>query len=529
MDIGIKYCGGCNPKYDRKQFLYNLKENFNCNFEIIEPHKIYDVVIVLCGCTSCCVDHSKFKFKFQKILVKSQEDFNEVRSILNEYLNRQYMEEIIFMEWEDIYKEKLVSAEKAVSKIENHSRVVFSHAVGEPSDLINALVENKENYIGLEIVHMVAMGKGDYVKKGMEKHFRHNALFVGGSTREAVNSGRADYTPCFFYEVPSLFKEKRMRVDVALIQVSEPDEYGYCSFGVSNDYTKPAAESAGLVIAEVNKNMPRTLGDSFIHVSDIDYIVEASHPLIELQPPKLGEVEKAIGKHCASLIEDGSTLQLGIGAIPDAVLMFLKDKKDLGIHSEMISDGVVELVKAGVINNKKKTLHPGKIIVTFLMGTKKLYDFVNNNPMVETYSVDYVNNPLVIMKNDNMVSVNSCVQVDLMGQVCSESVGLKQISGVGGQVDFIRGANLSKGGKAIIAIPSTAAKGKVSRIVPLLDTGAAVTTSRNEVDYIVTEFGAANLKGKTLKNRARSLINIAHPNFKKSLQKEFEARFNCKF
>ncbi|APM41307.1 acetyl-CoA hydrolase/transferase family protein [Clostridium kluyveri] len=429
------------------------------------------------------------------------------------------------MEWEEIYKEKLVTAEKAVSKIENHSRVVFAHAVGEPVDLVNALVKNKDNYIGLEIVHMVAMGKGEYTKEGMQRHFRHNALFVGGCTRDAVNSGRADYTPCFFYEVPSLFKEKRLPVDVALIQVSEPDKYGYCSFGVSNDYTKPAAESAKLVIAEVNKNMPRTLGDSFIHVSDIDYIVEASHPLLELQPPKLGDVEKAIGENCASLIEDGATLQLGIGAIPDAVLLFLKNKKNLGIHSEMISDGVMELVKAGVVNNKKKTLHTGKIVVTFLMGTKKLYDFVNNNPMVETYSVDYVNNPLVIMKNDNMVSINSCVQVDLMGQVCSESIGLKQISGVGGQVDFIRGANLSKGGKAIIAIPSTAGKGKVSRITPLLDTGAAVTTSRNEVDYVVTEYGVAHLKGKTLRNRARALINIAHPKFRESLMNEFKKRF----
>ncbi|MBP2033773.1 4-hydroxybutyrate CoA-transferase [Clostridium algifaecis] len=433
------------------------------------------------------------------------------------------------MNWKDIYKDRLVSAKEAVSKIKSNSRVVTGHAVGEPSELIDAMVENRENYRNLEIVHMVAMGKGEYAKEGMEKYFKHNSIFVGASTRDAVNSGRGDYTPCFFYEVPKLFKEGYMPVDVALIQVSEPDEHGYCSFGVSNDYTKPAAESAKLVIAEVNKNMPRTLGDSFIHVSDIDYMVEVSHPIIELKPPKIGEVEKAIGKYCASLIEDGSTLQLGIGAIPDAVLLFLKDKKDLGIHSEMISDGVVELVKAGVITNKKKTLHPGKIVVTFLMGTKKLYDFIDNNPMVETYPVNYVNNPQVIMKNYKLISINSCVQVDLMGQVCSESVGLKQISGVGGQVDFIRGANMSEGGKAIIAIPSTAAHGKVSRIVPILDTGAAVTTSRNEVDYIITEYGIAKLKGKTLKERARALINIAHPNFKEGLIKEYETRFNCKF
>jgi 4-hydroxybutyrate CoA-transferase len=436
---------------------------------------------------------------------------------------------MIFMSWKEVYESKLVSAKEAVSKIQSNSRIVVGHAVGEPLELIDALVENKENYENVEIVHMVAMGKGEYVKEGMEKHFKHNAIFVGGSTRDAVNSGRGDFTPCFFYEVPKLFKQGYMPVDVALIQVSEPDEHGYCSFGVSNDYTKPAADCAKIVIAEVNENMPRTMGDSFINVEDIDYIVKASHTIIELKPPKIGEIEKAIGKHCASLVEDGSTLQLGIGAIPDAVLLFLKDKKDLGIHSEMISDGVVELVEAGVITNKKKTLHPGKIVVTFLMGTKRLYDFVNDNPMVETYPVSYVNDPTVIMKNYKMVSINSCVQVDLMGQVCSESIGMKQISGVGGQIDFIRGASMAADGKSIIAIPSTAAKGKVSRIVPLLDEGAAVTTSRNDVDYIVTEYGIARLKGKTLKERAKALISIAHPSFREELIKEYEARFKCKF
>ncbi|WP_010236488.1 acetyl-CoA hydrolase/transferase family protein [Clostridium arbusti] len=429
------------------------------------------------------------------------------------------------MNWKDIYKDRLVSAKEAVSNIKSGSRVVIGHAVGEPLALVDALVENKKYYDNLEIVHMVAMGKSEYVKPGMEKYFRHNALFVGNSTREAVNSGRADYTPGFFYEVPRLFKEGYLPVDVALIQVSVPDKHGYCSFGVSNDYTKPAADNAKLVIAEVNENMPRTLGDSFIHVSDIDYIVEASHPLIELQPSKIGDVEKAIGKYCASLIEDGSTLQLGIGAIPDAVLLFLKDKKDLGIHSEMISDGVVELVNDGVITNKKKAFHNGKIVVTFLMGTKKLYDFVNDNPMVESYPVSFVNDPETIMKNNDMISINSCIQVDLMGQICSESIGIKQISGVGGQVDFIRGTSMAKNGKAIIAMPSTAAKGKVSRIVPILDEGAAVTTSRNDVDYIITEYGIAHLKGKTLRDRAKDLIDIAHPDFREYLSEELKKRF----
>ncbi|WMJ82374.1 acetyl-CoA hydrolase/transferase C-terminal domain-containing protein [Clostridium sp. MB40-C1] len=433
------------------------------------------------------------------------------------------------MDWKEIYKNKVTDAKKAVSHIKSGDRVVVGHACGEPQSLINAMVENKDNYSNVEIVHMVAMGGAEYAKPSMEKHFRHNAIFVGGSTRKAVEAGRADFTTCFFHEVPKLFREGYMSVDVALIQVSSPDEHGNCSFGVSVDYTKPAADCAKIVIAQVNDQMPRTLGDSFIHVSEIDYIVETSNPIIELQPPKIGEVEKAIGENCASLIKDGDTLQLGIGAIPDAVLLFLKDKKDLGIHSEMFSDGVVELVEAGVITNKKKTLHPGKIIVTFLMGTKKLYNFVNNNPMVEMYPVDYVNDPVVVSKNDNLISINSCVQVDLMGQVCSESVGSKQISGVGGQVDFVRGATMAKGGKCIIAMPSTAGKGKMSRIVANLDKGAAVTTSRNDVDYVVTEYGIAQLKGKTLKERARALINIAHPNFRAELIEEFENKFNGKF
>ncbi|NLL23829.1 MAG: acetyl-CoA hydrolase/transferase family protein [Tissierellia bacterium] len=427
------------------------------------------------------------------------------------------------MSWKENYAHKLMSAEEAVKHICSADRVVLSHAVGEPTHLIDAMVENHKAYENVEIVHMVAMGSADYVKPEMAKHFRHNAIFVGRSTRDAIHEERGDYTPCFFYEVPRLFKES-LPVDVALIHVTEPDEHGFCSFGVSVDYSKPAAECARTVIAQINPQMPRTLGDTYIHMDDIDIAVFHDAPIIELGASKIGDVERAIGEHCASLIKDGDTLQLGIGAIPDAVLLFLKDKKDLGIHSEMISDGVVELVEAGVVTNKRKNFHKGICVVTFLMGGKRLYDFVNNNPMVQMFPVDYVNDPRIAMQNDNLVSINSAVQVDLMGQVVSESIGNLQISGVGGQVDFVRAAAFSKGGRSIIAMPSTTARGTVSKIVAFIDEGAAITTSRNDVDYVITEYGVAKLKGKTLRERAKALINIAHPNFREELSRLYKER-----
>lgn len=435
------------------------------------------------------------------------------------------------MSWEKDYQNKLMDADKALDFIKSGERVVIGHACGEPSYLVDVMVSKAEQYENVELVHMVAMGTAGYAQPGMEKHFRHNALFVGGSTRKAVQEGRGDYTPCFFYRIPNLFTNGSLPVDVALIQATAPDAEGNMSLGISVDYTLPAAKAAKKVIIQVNHELPRTGGDSCINVSaeNVVAVVEHDAPIIELAPPKIGEVERAIGANCASLIKDGDTLQLGIGAIPDAVLMFLKDKKDLGIHSEMFSDGVVELAEAGVVTNAKKTTHVGKYVANFLMGTKRLYDFVNNNPDVELYSVDYVNNPVVIGKEDNMVSINSCVQMDLMGQAASESIGYTQISGVGGQVDFIRGAAMSKNGRAILAFPSTAAKGTISKIVPLLDEGAAVTTSRNDVDYAVTEYGIAKLSGKTLKERARALIEIAHPNFRDDLKKVYEDRFHCKY
>ena len=526
MKIGIKYCGGCNPSYDRKKLVEKLmKEHLEATFENARENIFYDVVVVINGCGRACSEHEHLK-GVEKLFINSENDYLKFKGIIPsvKILARRKTS----LNWKEIYNERLTTAEEAVKKIKSNDRVVIGHAVGEPSYVVAKMVENKDQYENVEIVHMVAMGKGEYAQPGMEKHFRHNSIFVGGCTRDAVSSGRGDFTPSFFYEVPKLFRTS-MSVDVALIQVTPPDEHGYCSLGVSVDYTKTAAEEAKIVIAQVNDQVPRTMGDTFLHVSEIDCFVEYSAPLIELGAPRIGEIEKAIGENCARLVSDGDTLQLGIGAIPDAVLLFLKDKKDLGIHSEMFSDGVVELFESGVVTNKKKTLHPGKMIVAFLMGSKKLYDFVNNNPMVEMYSVDYVNNPTVIMKNDNMVSINSCVQVDLMGQVCSESIGIKQISGEGGQVDFVRGVTMAKNGKSIMAMPSTAAKGTVSKIVPFLDEGAAVTTSRNDVDYVVTEFGVAHLKGKTLRDRASALINIAHPDFKEELVKEYERRFSTKF
>ncbi|MGQ9826028.1 MAG: acetyl-CoA hydrolase/transferase family protein [Desulfotomaculales bacterium] len=428
------------------------------------------------------------------------------------------------MKWKSIYESKLTGAEDAVKVVKSGDRVVFAHAAGEPQILVDALVGRAHELENVEIVHMVALGPAKYCQPEMRKHFVHNSLFAGASTREAINSGRADLTPCFFSEIPRLFREGYLPVDAAFVHLSPPDEHGFMSFGISVDYTKVAAECAKKVIAAVNPNMPRTLGNSFIHVSEVDYIVETNEPLIELYPPEISAVEEAIGRHIAGLIEDGSTLQLGIGAIPDAVLMFLGEKRDLGIHTEMFSDGVVGLVEKGVITNKAKTIHKGKMVANFLMGTRKLYDFVHNNPMVEMFTVDYTNDPFVICRNHKMVAINSALQVDLTGQICADTIGYKQYSAVGGQVDFVRGASRAPGGKAIIAMPSTAQGGKTSRIVVTLSEGAAVTTSRNDVHYVVTEFGVADLRGKSLRKRAEALIAIAHPDFRKELAEEVKRK-----
>jgi 4-hydroxybutyrate CoA-transferase len=429
--------------------------------------------------------------------------------------------------WQDDYKARLSTADEAVKLIKSGNRVVLAHAVGEPLHVMEALVRNAKAYKNVEIDHFVILGKCEHVKPEYAENFRDNGLFLSAGVRAAHAEGRSDFTPCFFHEGPDLFRTK-LHPDVCLLQVSPPDEHGYCSAGTSVDFTVPVArDMAKVVIAQVNKNMPRTLGDSFIHISKFTAIVEHDEPLSEVPPLALGEVELAIGKHVAALVRDGDCLQLGIGGIPDAVAANLGTKNDLGLHTEMFADGVIPLLESGVINNTKKQIHAHKTVASFLMGTRKLYDYVDNNPSVEMYSVDYVNNPRIASTNDNVVAINGCVEVDLYGQVVSDSIGYRQISGVGGQVDFVRAAAMSKGGRSIMAMPSTT-KG-LSKIVPLIAEGAAVTTSRFDVDYIVTEFGVASLKGETLRNRARALIDIAHPDHRPVLVAEYEKRFKTTF
>lgn len=434
------------------------------------------------------------------------------------------------MSWQEDYKRKRCTAAEAVRHIKSGDAVVTAHCIGEPSVLLDALVENARQYENVEIKHMVSYGSAGYAAAGMEKHFRVNSLFASGNVRKAIEEGRGDYTPAFFHEVPILIRDGRLACDVAMVQVTPPDAEGWCSLGTSVDYTLQAVKTAKTVIVQVNDQFPRTFGHR-VHISEFDHIVEASVPLLEVPPAKIGPLEETIGKHCVSLIDDGATLQLGIGGIPDAVIRFLGEKKNLGIHSEMISDGTLELYREGVINGSCKTVDPGKMVVTFLMGTKKLYDFVNNNPEVEMRPVDYVNHPAVIMKQYKMVAINSAIQVDLMGQVVADSIGRRQFSGVGGQVDFVRGTAMAENGKSIIALPSITTKkdgSVISKIVADLDPGAAVTTSRNDVDYVVTEYGIAELKGKSLRQRAKSLIGIAHPSAQDPLLEEFEKRFHEK-
>ncbi len=400
-----------------------------------------------------------------------------------------------------------------MAAVQSGHRVFIGSGAGEPQTLVRAL-SSRADLSDTEIVHILTLGVATYAEPRFGDRFRHNAYFIGPNVRSAINEGRADYTPIFLSEIAELFRSGRVVIDVALISVSPPDEHGYCSFGVSTDIVKPAAETAHFVIAEVNQQMPRTMGDCFIHVRDIDVLVPSNLPILETKHDQAGELARQIAKHVSNLVEDGATLQLGIGAIPDAVLQFLTGFKNLGIHTEMFSDGLIPLVEQGVVTNSEKTLHRGKIIASFVLGTQRLYDFIDNNPLIEFHPTEYVNDPYVIAKNNKMISINSAIEVDITGQVCADSLGSLFYSGIGGQVDFVRGAARSHGGKPIIVLPSTADNESVSRIVPHLKQGAGVVTSRGDVHYIVTEYGTAYLHGKSIRERAMALIEIAHPKFR---------------
>ncbi len=401
--------------------------------------------------------------------------------------------------------------------IRSGQRVYLQGGCAVPQALVQALIGRAPELRDVEIVHLHTEGAAPYVRPEYAASFRHNALFIGANTREAVNGGRADFTPVFLSEIPRLFSNGVLRLDVALVQVSPPDANGFCSLGISVDVAKPAAEAAATVIAQVNPRMPRTHGDSFLHVSNISHLVPAEEPLIEVHPPEVDAVSRRIGAFVAELIEDGSTLQMGIGAIPNGVLEALVGHAHLGVHTEMFSDGLLGLIEAGVVDSSAKNYHAGKVVTSFIMGSRRLYEFVNDNPMIEMHPVSFTNDPVIIARNDKMVAINSAIEVDLTGQVCADSIGHRLYSGIGGQTDFVRGAAMSRGGKPIIALPSTASGGGVSRIVADLKPGAGVVTSRGDVHWVVTEFGAVNLHGLTLRQRAQALIGIANPVFREQL------------
>jgi acetyl-CoA hydrolase len=424
------------------------------------------------------------------------------------------------MSWKEQYRKKVVSAAEAVQAVKSGDRIFLTGNCSVPTEILSALVDRAEELEDVEINQALTVGSADYVSPKMAGHLRVNTMFISHNTREAVQNGRADFTPVLLSEFPLLFKNNILPVNVAFVHLSPPDEHGFCSFGVEVGLSKSPAESAEIIIAEVNEQMPRTLGDSFIHVSAIDYIVPVNYPLPELPMGggKPSEKVEKIAGYIAELIPDEATMQMGIGAIPDAVLNHLFDKKDLGIHTELFSDGVIDLVEAGVLTNNKKTLHPGKIIAGFILGTERLYKWVHNNPLIEFLRTEYVNDPFVVAQNRRMVAVNSAIEIDLTGQICADSIGTKLYSGVGGQLDFIYGASRSEGGVPIIALPSTAKE--FSRIVPTLKQGAGVITTRNHVHYVVTEYGIADLYGKTVRERAQALINVAHPQFRDQLTRD---------
>lgn len=420
---------------------------------------------------------------------------------------------------------KFVSAEEAIGSISSGDRVFIHGVAAAPRVLIEAMVARSGELRDVELVHLHTEGRAPYSLPEHEGSFHVNAFFVGGNVREAVNDGRGDYIPVFLSEIPALFRRSVLPLDVALINVSPPDRHGFCSLGVSVDIARAAADTAKIVIAQINPHVPRTIGDALVHINDIHFAVEVDEPLPEVPPPAPTAIDEAIGRSIAELIDDGATLQMGIGAIPNAVLASLTNHRDLGIHTEMFSDGLIDLVESGVVNGRKKAKHPGKIVSGFVMGTKRLYDFVDDNPQVLMLDIGYVNDTSVIRRNPKVTAINSAIEVDLTGQVCADSIGRRQYSGVGGQMDFIRGASLSEGGKPIIALPSSTSRGE-SKIVPFLKEGAGVVTTRAHVHYIVTEYGVADLYGKNLRQRARELIRIAHPDHREELERQARERFH---
>ncbi|MBY0357508.1 MAG: hypothetical protein K2W82_05850 [Candidatus Obscuribacterales bacterium] len=416
------------------------------------------------------------------------------------------------------YQNKLRSPQEAVALIQSGDGVYIHSNAAAPQTLIEAMANRKGQVQNVDIYQLITLGAAPYAEPDCAGSFYVHALFVGPNVRQAVNEGRADYTPVFFSDIPALLASRALPVDVCLLSTSEPDAEGWMTLGTSLDCTTAARKTARSVIVEINKQLPTTFGENRLHISEVTALIESDRPLPLLHNETPGEVELAIGRNVASLVEDGATLQMGIGGIPNATLQMLHDKKDLGIHTEMFSDGVVELVEAGVINNSKKTVLPGKLAVSFAMGSRKLYDFIDKNPDVEFRTTDWINNPLIIAQNYKMTAINSAIQIDVTGQVCADSIGTYMYSGCGGQVDFVRGASHSEGGKAIIALESTAKNGSISRIVPQLNAGAGVVTSRADIHYVVTEYGIANLHGKNMKDRVKALIEIAHPSFRAQLE-----------
>jgi 4-hydroxybutyrate CoA-transferase len=424
-------------------------------------------------------------------------------------------------------KTQYLTAEEAVGYIQSGNRVFMTGNCSVPQKLLDGLVDRAKDLTDVELVQLLAISDVDYVAPELEGHLRVNAMFISANVRDAVNDGRGDFTPILLSDVPRLFRRKeKFPINVALVHLSPPDMHGYCSYGVEVGLTKTGAEVADLVIAEVNAQMPRALGDSVIHIDDIDIIVEVDYPIPEVQMTDANPLQQEIAQHIVELIPDGATLQTGIGAVPDAVLRLLNNHRDLGIHTELFSDGVIELVERGIINCRAKSLHPGKIIAGFVLGTQRLYDFIHDNPLCEFHPTEYVNNPYVVSQNDRMVAINSALEVDLTGQVCADSIGHRFYSGVGGQLDFIRGAGRAEGGVPIIALPSTARGNTLSRIVPELKPGAGVTTGRNDVHYIVTEYGVADLFGAPIRSRVKQLIDIAHPDFREELSRIAYERYH---